>query len=155
MEKRRTSKGTLRFCTCASRLHCRGYISGLEEALVRPEICAPSLLQELGRIPAAPALRPRGYPHMHTGHSQEARQYVLHRLAQTNVLSSSRVSEGSSRMGQGRQRGKGGSTADKHGHRRHGGCVIDRPDTRSTETWAGQPIPIPLTTRTRDHVVGL
>ena len=115
----------------------RPYISGVEEAVVRPEIRPPGLLQELGRIPTAPALGSRRYPHMHTRHPEEARQRVLHRFAQADILSPSGHSEGGSGVGQGRQRGEGGSAADEHGNRRHGGCVIDRPDTRPAKAWAG------------------
>ena len=81
----------------------RGYIyPGLEEAVVRVEICSPGILQDFGRIPATPALGPRRYSHLHTCHSQEARQHLLHRLTQADVLPPSGLSEGSAGMGQSR-----------------------------------------------------
>jgi hypothetical protein len=88
-------------CGSLTRLYL-AYISGLEETLVRPEICPPGLLQELGRIPTASALGPRRHPHMHTSHSQEARQRVVHRFTQADVLPPGGLSEGSPGMGQGR-----------------------------------------------------
>ena len=133
----------------------RAYISGLEETLVRSEICPPGLLQELGRIPTASASGPRRYSHVHTRRSQEARQRFLYCFAQADVLSAGEYSEGSPGMGQGRQRGKGGHAADAHGHRGYRGCVIYRPDTRSKETWAGQPIPVTFAARIRDHILRL